>query len=217
MKNCMLFVALVGLLAGCGPGAYTAQMADQSVTTTAMPISTPIQRPLVLVVPEEKVAPIVNVQNTPHSIAGFNAFVGKSMQQALTPYFTNVAVLTSAEEGPAEPHFVADITVTGVTGKPLTVGNLTYTALVMEWSMGLRPSESKEYVFSAVGEGVSDPQYRTLDMGAQQMMKSALKSLQQVWAEKEVTNALRAVDEAPAQPAEPAEPAETEAGPTAMR
>lgn len=212
MNRCMLLAALLGLLMSCGVSAYTAQMADQPVSTTPMPVSTPIQRPLILVVPETKVAPTVKVQQTPHSIAGFNAFVGQSMQQALTPFFTSVSIVKSAQEGPQEPHFVADISVTGVSGKPLSVGGLTYTTLVMEWSMGLRPSESQEYVFSAVGEGVSDPQYRTLDMGAQQMMKSALKSLQKVWTEKEVTSALRAID-APA----PAETEEAPAGPTALR
>ena len=190
----MFVVGCAGAETRAARNAYTAQMAEQPVSTIGMPVSTPIQRPLVLVVSEERVVLSVDVANTPHSIAGFNAFVGLSLQQALAPYFTDVLVVGSADEVPAEPHFLADVTVGSVAGNPLTIGHLVYTMIVMEWSIGLRASESQDYVFSAIGEATSEQQYATLDEGAKQMMKSAIRGLQKAWTEEEMMQTLRAID-----------------------
>lgn len=96
---------------------------------------------------------------------------------------------------------MADVKLTRVIAKPISAGGLTYTTIVMEWSLGLRPSESTDYAFSLVAESPSDPQYRTLDDGAKQMMKAAINGLQQQWIEKEVLSHLREFEAGPAQPA----------------
>lgn len=195
----LIFLALVGL--GCGTGSYTAQLGEQAVTTTSMPVSSPLGRPLVLVVSPAAVPSDVQIENSRHALAGFNAFVGKSLSQAVAPYFSSVLVVASAEEAPADPHYVADVKLTRVVAKPLSAGGLTYTTLVMEWSLGLRPSEATDYVFSLVAESPSDMQYRTLDDGAKQMMKAAINGFQTQWSEKDVFNHLRQFEAAAAQPA----------------
>jgi hypothetical protein len=194
MKIRMMVLVLATLVACQGVGPQTAQMANLAVSTAPMPITTPIQRPLVLVVSETAVAPDVTIENTPHSITGFDAFVAASLQQALANQFTSVTVVTSSSEAPAEPHFVAEYVVTGVWGKHLEVEGTTETALIMAWSFALRPSESQDYVFTASGEGVSDTGYATLDEGVRQMMTSALDLLHQIWTEKNVTDLLRAIE-----------------------
>lgn len=203
MRNAITLILLALFATGClGAGSYTAQLADQSVTTTAMPVASPLTRPLLLVLSPESVPANVAIENSPHALAGFNAFVGGSLKQAMAPYFSSVEVAPSADQKPAEPHYVADVKLTRVVAKPIYAGGLTYTTIVMEWSMGLRPSESSDYLFSLVAESPSDPQYRTLDEGAQQMMKAAINGFQQQWAEKDVFNHLREFEATPAAPAQ---------------
>lgn len=203
MRNAITLILLALFATGClGAGSYTAQLADQSVTTTAMPVASPLTRPLLLVLSPESVPANVAIENSPHALAGFNAFVGGSLKQAMGPYFSSVEVAPSADQKPAEPHYVADVKLTRVVAKPIYAGGLTYTTIVMEWSMGLRPSESSDYLFSLVAESPSDPQYRTLDEGAQQMMKAAINGFQQQWAEKDVFNHLREFEATPAAPAQ---------------
>lgn len=195
------FFALA-ILSACGGRVvpYTAQMADQPVSTAPTPVSTPSPRPLYVVISDAGVPSELNIQDTPHTIAGFDAFVAKSLEQALAPHFTSVRVVSSPSELPTEPHFVADFAVTSVRGKPVKVEGEDATALIMEWSIALRASGSKANLFTAAGEGVGEAQHQTLDETIKQTMKSALRMLRQIWKEKDVQGRLRAV-EAPSSPA----------------
>lgn len=205
----LIILIFIGLsTVGCG-GAYTAQLADQSVTTTAMPVASPLSRPLLLVISPESLPSNVKIENSSHALAGFDTFVGSSLKQAMAPYFAAIDVVSSASAGPATPHYVADVKLTRVVAKPISAGGLTYTTIVMEWSLGLRASESSEYIFSLVAESPSDPQYPTLEEGAKQMMKAAISGLQQQWTEKGVFSHLREFEAGSAQPAEPSAPQDT--------
>ncbi|MCB9558222.1 MAG: hypothetical protein H6707_19050 [Deltaproteobacteria bacterium] len=207
MKNRVSLASLGALIAvsisgGCavGFGAYTAKLRGQSVRTTAPLVARRVARKLVIVVDAQRLPDAFQITNIRHSVTGFRPFMQDSLKNTLSSYFDNIVFVEKGAAMPSEPHLVAELQMNGVEGYNHVAGRLTYTILKMQWAFAVRPSEAEEYLFSFAGVAASQPSYRTLDEGCQQMMQSAMHGLLSSWTKKKVHGQLRALDQQPTMP-----------------
>lgn len=189
-------------------------LTSASIDAVQMPVLKPLPRPLYLVLERGSVPSEVKLDDGFTTLVGFDEFVSKSLQSALTPYFESVVLATSATQLPEDKHFVADVKVESVSQT-----DTRPTRIEMRWSIGIRASEADEYSFAAAGKSAARYVYGDVEARMKELMENAIDSLQESWSDRDVMQKLRTLDRAPAQPSDSDQPAETQEvklPPTAM-
>jgi hypothetical protein len=202
----------------CGPAAKAPTEEQQTIPPVTMKdveaaapsllVATKIERPLYIVVTDERVKDVWDVDrmNVKVRVTDFQLFVTRDLKKALEPYFVRVETVSSATLIPAEPHIVADVKVTRIKSTPQQVGILTYLPLEMTWSFAIRPSELQDYAFSYAGENMSTPTFKDMNEGLGQLVEGAITGMLSKWTEKNGISELRQMVSSPGSASPPQPP-----------
>jgi hypothetical protein len=189
MVGSKLWLAVLFLVlccVGCGPRKpMIFDMANVNTTVPSLLVAKKIERPLYIVVDPARVADTHELKliNKPVTVNNFQQFVKRDLKTALEPYFSEVKVVSSADELPSEPHIVGDVKVDRLSVHDMRVGIMAYLFIEVTWSFALRPSNAEEYTFSFAGTGKSKESYKTFEEGLSQMSENAITSMLKEWTE----------------------------------
>ena len=179
VSGCATSRLSVGSMAVSPPSLMVAKKSPRTLLIVVDPARVPAEVP-VLVGGEDRGGRLTEVQQ----------FVTRDLKKAFSTYFDQVVVAAPGQAVPPGPHAIADVKlerVEVVQTARRSSGVMTYTAgaAAMTWGLGLRLSESDEYLYSFAGESVGTPS-ESPDFVFRTMFESAITDLLKGYTDKGV-------------------------------
>jgi hypothetical protein len=193
MKFPLIAVVAALLVSGCA-GVSKLSVSSMAVSPPSLMVAKKSPRTLLLVVDPAKVPVEVPVlvggEDRGGRITDVQQFVTRDLKKAFSTYFDNVVVAAPGQAVPPGPHAVADVKlerVEVIQTAHRTSGSMTYTAgaAALTWGIGLRLSESDEYLYSFAGESVGTPS-ESPDFVFRTMFESAITDMLKGYTDKGV-------------------------------
>jgi hypothetical protein len=194
---------MLGLIAitGCVLGPTRHSLTTMNVSPPGLMVAKRSPRTLYLVVDSAKLPAEITVQMagnpTRETIADLQEFVRRDLKKAFSAYFDDVQVVSVGQPLGQSPHVVADVKIDRIeairTGQRNNGILVVYSAVTsMTWGLGLRPSESDEYLYSFAGEsrGTSGD---TADFVYRSMFESAITDMLKGYTDKQVHQTILAL------------------------
>ena len=201
------FLAAAALASGCAMASLS--VSALAVSPPSLLVAKKSPRTLVLIVDPARVPAqmpvLVGGADQGGKLTDVQAFVTRDLKKAFSTYFDEVLVAAPGQPLPAGAHAVADVKlerIEVVQTARRTSGVMAYTAgaAALTWGLGLRLSESDEYLYSFAGESVGTAS-ESPDFVFRSMFESAIGDLLKGYTEKQVHARLL---EAPAPAGKPA-------------
>ncbi len=182
------------VLNGCAGARASLSVSSMALTPPSLMVAKKSPRTLVLVVDPDRVpaeiAVLVGGVDRGGRITDVQQFVTRDLKKALATYFDQVLVAAPGQPAPAGPHAVADVKldrVEVIQTARRSSGMVTYTAgaAALTWGLGLRLSESDEFIYSFAGESVGVPS-ESPDFVFRSMFESAITDMLKGYTDKGV-------------------------------
>jgi hypothetical protein len=205
----LAFVAFAATIAACGPSTISlldiepaplslmnAQVSPRTACLVLNPSRVPNEMPV-----------LVEGKHQGGTMADAQEFVKRDLKKAFENYFRKVIVVSPGDPMPTEPHVVIDVkidrvevVITKKTQSGAMVTSRGYAA--MTWSLGMRPSESKEYLYSFAGECAGTPAAKPQFL-IRSMLESSIASMLKGYTDKHVHSEIMKLPVPGAPPAKP--------------
>ncbi|WP_434385460.1 hypothetical protein [Melittangium boletus] len=185
-RSCRFLGAMLLVTAlGCGPSRYS--VSALAVSPLSLMVSTKSDRTLYVVLDPAKVPTemtvLVNDRDRGVKLTEVQEFVSRDLKKAFSTYFDDVQVVSPDQSrAQKKPHVVVDVKIERVEVTILG-GGLGSAAL--NWGMGMRASESKDYLYAFAGESTSTSTFN-LDQLFRAMFEKAIGEMLQAYSDKKV-------------------------------
>jgi len=147
---------------GCFGGPTTISAKKLRVSPPALMIAKKVPRTAYIVVDPDKIPAslTVLVDGKPRggTITDVQEFANRDLKRAFSNYFENVEVVAPGWVPPPTEHAVIDARVDRIEVRRAgSSGGVSYGFAALTWGLGMRISESSDYVYTFAGESVSPP------------------------------------------------------------